>query len=300
MNKIVNGDAIEVMTLLETNSVDAIITSPPYYNLRDYKAKGQRGKEDTVELYVNNLCDVFDEAKRVLKKTGVLWLNIGDTYKNKGLLMVPERLAIEMVKRGWMLRQEVIWEKPCPQPTSNKDRFWTNHEKVFMFVQNKNYYFEQPRVPQKEVSLKRYLHKNKPTNRKDAGKVGFGFNYENQTKHFEKMAAKIGDNFDYEELVASGRCPTRPLFSVWKMSTANTKGFHFATFPEKLVETPLLASVPEGGLVLDPFNGSGTTCLVAKKNKRNYIGIDINPDYCEKARKRLDETTISEGNNKDA
>ena len=114
------------------------------------------------------------------------------------------------------------------------------------------------------------------------------------------MAAKIGDNFVYEELVASGRCPTRPLFSVWKMSTANTKGLHFATFPEKLVETPLLASVPEGGLVLDPFNGSGTTCLVAKKNKRNYIGIDINPDYCEKARKRLDETTISEGNNKDA
>ena len=134
LNKIHNEDCLSGIKKLNAKSIDMCVTSPPYYNLRDYKDIRQIGIEKSVEGFVNNLCDIFDEVSRVLKDEGVCWVNIGDSYRNKSLLQVPSKFEIEMVNRGWHLRNEIIWSKPNPQPISSKDRFWTSHEKLFMFV----------------------------------------------------------------------------------------------------------------------------------------------------------------------
>jgi len=130
------GDNITNLKNLDDSSVDLCVTSPPYYNLRDYQNAGQIGVENTVDDYVENLCKVFDEVYRVLKPTGSCWVNIADTYDKKRLLQVPSRFEIAMSDRKWYLRNEVIWNKPNPQPISSKDRFWSNHEKFFWFVKD--------------------------------------------------------------------------------------------------------------------------------------------------------------------
>jgi len=291
------GDNIEGMQKLPSESVDMCITSPPYYNQRDYKKQKQLGMEGTVSLFVENLCNVFDEVKRVLKKEGVCWVNIGDTYHNKVLLQVPSRFEIEMSKRGWKLRNEIIWSKPNPQPTSSKDRFWTNHEKLFMFVKDtKKYYFDQPRVPQAEISIRRMFSNNNIDKRKDretTEKEGFALSSQNQDKHYKQMREKSGiqKGFDYEELIKSGKCPTRPKFTVWDISTKGYKGAHFAVYPPDLIRDPIVSSSPPDGIVLDPFMGSGTTAIVALESDRRYLGYELNEDYLNLANERIAKTT---------
>ena len=199
------GDNVEILRSLPDDSVDMCITSPPYYQLRDYKNKNQIGSENTVEQFVKNLCDVFNEVHRVLKDTGSLWVNIADTYNNKRLLQVPSRFEIAMTDNGWHLRNEIIWNKPNPQPISSKDRFWSNHEKIFWFVKKtKGYYFDREHIllPQAEISVKRMFSKNHMSNRKDKNateKEGFSLNSKNQDKHYARMREELGieKGFDY-------------------------------------------------------------------------------------------------------
>ena len=293
LNTIHNEDSLEGLKKLPAKSIDMCVTSPPYYNLRDYKNVRQIGIEKSVEGFVKNLCDIFDEVRRVLKDEGVCWVNIGDSYRNKALLQVPSRFEIEMVQRGWHLRNEIIWSKPNPQPISAKDRFWTNHEKFFMFVKNpKKYYFNQPRVPQAEISIRRMFSKNHVDKRKDKDtteKEGFSLSSHRQDEHYKRMRDKmdISKDFDYEELVKSGNIPTRPKFTVWDVSSKGYKGAHFAVYPQELVTDPILSSSPEGGVVLDPFMGSGTTALVAMANSRNFIGFEVNMEYQKLALERI-------------
>ena len=293
INVIHNRECLEGMYALPEKSVDMCVTSPPYFNLRDYKSEKQIGTEKKAEQYINNLCDIFDGVSRVLKDEGVCWVNIGDTYKNKCLLQIPSRFEIEMTKRGWALRNEIIWSKPNPQPMSSKDRFWTSHEKMFMFVKNpKKYYFEQPRVPQAEISIRRMFSKNNTSKRKDhnAGdKEGFSLSGKRQDDHYKQMRENMGieKDFDYDELVRSGKAPTRPKFSVWDIATKSFRGAHFAVYPEELIQDPIISSCPPGGIVLDPFMGSGTTALVSLKNNRNYIGFELNEEYCKLAGERI-------------
>tara|TARA_B100000700_G_scaffold253416_1_gene285235 strand:+ start:1060 stop:1980 length:921 start_codon:yes stop_codon:yes gene_type:complete len=293
LNTIHNEDSLEGLKKLPANSVDMCVTSPPYYNLRDYKNVRQIGIEKSVEGFVSKLCDIFDEVRRVLKDEGVCWVNIGDSYRNKALLQVPSRFELEMVKRGWHLRNEIIWSKPNPQPISAKDRFWTNHEKFFMFVKNpKKYYFNQPRVPQAEISIRRMFSKNHVNKRKDKDtteKEGFALSSHRQDEHYKKMRENldISKDFDYDELVKSGKVPTRPKFTVWDVSSKGYRGAHFAVYPQELVTDPILSSSPPGGVVLDPFMGSGTTALVAIANERNFVGFEINPEYRQLALERI-------------
>jgi len=277
------GNCVERMQELPEGSVDMCITSPPYFNLRTYKDhEDQIGVEATPQEFVENLCNVFDQVKRVLKPEGVCWVNIGDTYKNKGLLQVPSRFEIEMTNRGWILRNEIIWSKPNPQPTSSKDRFWTNHEKVYMFVKNKKYYFDQPRVPQKEISIKRAFSKNHMDKRKDKGtsdKEGFSLSSENQEAHYVKM----------RERILAGEIPTRPKFTVWDITQKGYSGAHFAIYPVELLIDPIKSSCPEGGIVLDPFMGSGTTAVASLMHDRQYIGYDINQEYIDIANVRIND-----------
>lgn len=289
------GDNLFHLTNIPDNSVDMCVTSPPYYNLRDYKNSGQIGAENTVKDFVENLCKVFDEIHRILKPTGSCWVNIGDTYDKKKLLQVPSRFEIAMCDRGWHLRNEVIWSKPNPQPISSKDRFWGNHEKFFWFVKDvKKYYFNRDAilVPQAEISIRRMFSKNNMKKRKDfnaTSKEGFAISSSSQDKHYARMREEMGidKEFNYEELIKSGKCPTRPEFDTWNIPSVTYKGAHFAVYPPELIEKPILSCCPEQGIVIDPFMGSGTTGEVAKLNNRKYIGLELNPEYAILANERI-------------
>ena len=289
------GDNIFHLTNIPDASVDMCVTSPPYYNLRDYKNSNQIGAENTVSDFVENLCKVFDEVKRILKPTGSCWVNIGDTYDKKRLLQVPSRFEIAMCDRGWHLRNEIIWSKPNPQPISSKDRFWGNHEKFFWFVKDvKKYYFNRDPilVPQAEISIRRMFSKNNMDKRKDfnaSSKEGFAISSSSQDKHYARMRDEMGidKEFNYEELVKSGKCPTRPEFDTWDIPSVTYKGAHFAVYPPELIEKPILSCCPEQGIVIDPFMGSGTTGEVAKLNNRKYIGLELNTEYAILANERI-------------
>ena len=289
------GDNLFHLTNIPDNSVDMCVTSPPYYNLRDYKNSGQIGAENTVKDFVENLCKVFDEIHRILKPTGSCWVNIGDTYDKKRLLQVPSRFEIAMCDRGWHLRNEIIWSKPNPQPISSKDRFWGNHEKFFWFVKDvKKYYFNRDAilVPQAEISIRRMFSKNNMSKRKDfnaSDKEGFAISSNSQDKHYARMREEMGidKEFNYDELIKSGKCPTRPEFDTWNVPSVTYKGAHFAVYPPELIEKPILSCCPEQGIVIDPFMGSGTTGEVAKLNNRRYIGLELNPEYAILANERI-------------
>ena len=289
------GDNLFHLTNIPDNSVDMCVTSPPYYNLRDYKNSGQIGAENTVKDFVENLCKVFDEIHRILKPTGSCWVNIGDTYDKKRLLQVPSRFEIAMCDRGWHLRNEIIWSKPNPQPISSKDRFWGNHEKFFWFVKDvKKYYFNRDAilVPQAEISIRRMFSKNNMDKRKDfnaSSKEGFAISSNSQDKHYARMREEMGieKEFNYEDLIKSGKCPTRPEFDTWNVPSVTYKGAHFAVYPPELIEKPVLSCCPEQGIVIDPFMGSGTTGEVAKLNNRRYIGLELNPEYAILANERI-------------
>jgi DNA modification methylase len=300
LNKIYCGDAINVLENIPDKFIDCVVTSPPYWALRDYKVKGQLGLEKDFEDYINKLCDVFCRVKRVLKDEGTCWVNLGDTYysksgssflndkltsskrirklginraneirgmgllKEQNLTLIPFRFALEMQRRGWIIRNVIIWHKPNCMPCSAKNRFTVDFEYLFLFVKNRKYYFEQQREPHKTESLERI--KYKWNGHREPGSSYAGMD-------IKKMCHPLGRN---------KRC-------VWTISPSSFKGKHYATFPEKLIEIPIKAGCPENGIVLDPFIGSGTTGIVCKRFGRNFLGIDIKPEYCKIAQKRIEE-----------
>lgn len=304
-NKIICGDALHVLKKLPAESVDCVVTSPPYWALRDYGVKGQIGLEPGVEEYLEKLMSVFAEVWRVLKPSGTVWVNFGDTYANKtkgghrnkpqsniydslskratfpllktelaippkSLCLVPARFAVRMIERGWILRNEIIWHKPNTMPQSIKDRFTVDFEKIFFFVKNKKYYFRQQFEPLKSpVRLERRLLD--PDKR------------HKRTKSYWFSARPDISESARLKMLQKGRNKR----CVWRVGTVNFTGNHFAVYPAKLIETPIKAGCPSGGIVLDPFMGSGTTALAARKLGRNFIGIELNPEYVELARNRL-------------
>ena len=307
-NKILQGDALSTLKTLPNESVDMVMTSPPYWALRDYGVEGQLGLESTFQEYINKLCDIFDEVKRVLKKEGTCWVNMGDTYnsggnyrsqqdgqeegvishkhykntgfvktdkklqglKDKCLLQIPSRFAIEMTNRGWILRNELIWHKPNCMPSSAKDRFTVDFEKIFFFSKNKKYWFET----QHEDTGRKYKRTISINDKKVFG--GDGYAGKGKANREGRIIETCGRN---------KRC-------VWKITTKPFKEAHFAVYPPELCETPIKAGCPQGGIVLDPFFGAGTTGVVAKKLGRDYIGIELNPEYIKIAEKRLQEVLL--------
>lgn len=302
INKIYQGDALETLKTFPDKCIDMVITSPPYYGLRDYGVDGQIGVEPTFQEYIDKLCDIFDEVKRVLKDDGTCWVNIGDSYdgnkrgktdlkvseatkhsceglikktqlQNKCMLQIPARFAIEMTNRGWILRNEIIWCKPNAMPSSVKDRFSVDYEKLFFFSKSTKYYFKQQKEPMKTTDI------NPPRGSKGVmGQLNSGLR-----KQDLLGSDYTGFNARYnpqKDLMRNMRC-------VWNINTQPFKGHHFAVFPEKLVETPIKAGTKKGGVVLDIFMGSGTTGVVAKKLGRNYIGIELNEKYVSMAKKRI-------------
>lgn len=336
---IILGDCHQELAKLEANSIDCVITSPPYWGLRDYGVDGQLGLEPSYADYIEHLCSIFDEVRRVLKPTGTCWVNLGDTYGGsngagysptkwpklykdggqlagklkerastvpKCLLQIPARFAIAMIDRGWILRNEIIWYKPNAMPQSVKDRFTVDYEKIYFFTKSQKYYFEQEYEP-----------------------------------HI---------TFSSSSKMQGGRNKR----SVWAIPTKPFQEAHFAVFPEKLVEPMIKAGCPKlvcvkcgepqakimqhtsnydkresahqpnntstkvdstgwspptiehvgysdcgcgagykPGIVLDPFCGSGTTGVVAKKQNVKFTGIELNEDYVKLAAKRIANTTVN-------
>lgn len=296
---------MKVLKELPDESIDCVVTSPPYWALRDYGVKQQIGLESTIEEYLEKLLAVFAEVKRVLKPSGTCWVNFGDTYANKtkgghrnkpqgnmydsltkratfaklkteleipskSLCMIPSRFALKMIDQGWILRNEIIWHKPNAMPQSIKDRFSVDFEKLFFFVKSRKYYFRQQFEPLKnpERLKRRLLNPNKAHKQTDS--------------YWTSRNPQISEKRRSKMLVngRNKRC-------VWTIGTTNFEGNHFAVYPPKLVETPIKAGCPVGGIVLDPFLGSGTTAIVAKKLKRNFVGIELKSEYVRLARNRL-------------
>ncbi len=318
MSKILCGDALEKLRLLPSDSVQLCVTSPPYYGLRDYGVNGQMGNEESPAEYIENLTAVFNEVKRVLAPDGTLWLNIADSYagsskgawkrplserpnhkqlyccvpedaslkmpklwdgiKAKDMIGVPWMLAFALRENGWYLRSDIIWQKSNCLPEPVKDRPTKSYEHLFLLSKSPQYYYNGGAIaePLAESTVER--NKRAVSTR---GKYAHGLPDGKNQAIFKPRTHTNSDNM-------------RNKRDVWSISTNfyRSRG-HFAIFPEQLVEPCILAGCPNGGVVLDPFFGSGTTGAVAKRLGREYIGIDLNPDFCAMAQKRIDN--INEG-----
>jgi DNA modification methylase len=355
--QILLGDVFARLEELPDNSVDCIITSPPYWGLRDYGVEGQLGMEPTLGEHIEMMVRVFRELRRVLKPEGVVFLNYGDCYattpngraaadvkalksddrafqdkpfstiqgslKRKDLCMVPNRLAIALQDDGWWVRSEIIWAKPNPMPDSaGRYRPSTAHEKIFMLTKSANSYYdaEAVRMPSAASSIDRLsqdIESQGGSNRANGGRKSNGpmkafrgrSTYGRHTLGDAIPAKKRGarlehagfrdkwDNMTKSEQEANGRLlrnyepdlsPIVPP-EVWNIATAPFKEAHFATFPPALVAPCIMAGCPEGGLILDPFGGAGTTGLVADRMRRDAILIELNEEYAELAQRRINE-----------
>jgi DNA modification methylase len=309
MNKIEFGDCREIMRKWASEGIKAqtCVTSPPYYGLRDYGHDGQIGLEDTPEQYIEAMVEVFRCVWDVLKDDGTLWLNIGDSYynyrpgkgqalvkqtvansnqdlpqtcarrgnkldglKEKDLIGIPWMLAFALRADGWYLRQDIIWHKPNPMPESVQDRCTKSHEYIFLLTKSSKYYYDHD-------AIKEPL-KGEPQVR-DKNSEGYQANYAH------------GDRFSKGERVfgADGMANKR---SVWSVPVKPYHGAHFAVFPQELIEPCILAGAPAGGVVLDPFMGSGTTAQVAQNLGRQYLGCELNIDYEALQKKRLAQYSL--------
>lgn len=348
---LLQGDSREVLKTLPEGSVQCCVTSPPYFGLRDYGVAGQIGLEQTPDEYVAQLVAVFREVRRVLKKEGTLWLNLGDSYagsgkgpsgnfskdkgadkarnmweseraqhtsalvpeglKPKDLIGIPWRVAFALQADGWYLRQDIIWHKPNPMPESVKDRCTKSHEYIFLLSKSERYYFDQESIledcspgtharlsqdVQNQIGSDRVPGKTNG-NMKAVGRKSWKGSEFHTGKTGEHQLGRAQFNRKYDPGAGNKNNPSfdaamsimpekRNKRSVWIVNTAPYKGAHFATFPPALVAPMILAGCPAGGMVLDPFGGSGTTGEVSESLGRNSILIELNPVYIELQKKR--------------
>lgn len=347
-NAVLVGDALMRLRQLPSDSIDCVVTSPPYYGLRDYHAAGQIGLEESVHEWVDRLRVVFIEVKRVLKPTGSLWLNLGDSYSRhirlgappKGQLLGPERLLLMLTQGGWLCRNKVVWSKTNAMPTSIADRLNTTHDFVYFLVRSPRYFFD--------LDLIREPHTSSKVSKGSIKSL-------EATDHLGPLA--MGSNAGLAKAKAEGRAGHalgKNPGDVWRLSASSYKGAHFATFPPSLIEKPILATCPERvcqscgkawtrrsfvdrvssknrsdkqsrdphvrrynesysvirslgplvpcgcnaptrpGIVLDPFFGTGTVGEVALKHGRDFLGIELNPEYVKLAERRIAAVSTTE------
>ncbi len=276
-NTVFQGDALEQLALLPPEVVDVVVTSPPYYRQRDYRGESRQvGQEETPDEYVSRLVEIFAGCRRVLKDTGSLWLVIGDKYIKGEQLGMPWRVALAMKQDGWILRSDVIWHKPNAMPSATKTRPTTDHEYVFFLTKSKNYYYDVDAIREPHVTFSE-------KSRMRGGRKHFFQRDGTPEKGKNQGDCNLHDGRWDQAFHPKGRNKR----TVWSISLSKFRDAHFAVFPEELVKTCILATCPEGGVVLDPFLGSGTTAVVAEKLDRKYVGIDCVEEYCEMARRRL-------------
>lgn len=324
-NTIIQGDIRTIARQLPAQSVQCIVTSPPYWGLRDYGHPDQIGHEPTPEAYVQTMVDIFGELRRVLRDDGTLWLNLGDTYASstkgsggpskkqlsnagsryemsqrlitgltsKNLLGIPWRTALALQADGWILRSDIIWHKPNGMPESVTNRPTKSHEYIFLFSKSTQYYYDYEAIKEPAVDTGGGPFSDKYAEAQPAH--GGKSRYRSKRDSFKRSGSKrepaiLGQNYgthrpDREE--SEYDTTTRNKRSVWTVNTEPCQDAHFAVFPSALIEPCILAGCPPNGIVLDPFFGSGTVGEVCVKTGRNWLGVELNPDYIKIANKRV-------------
>ena len=295
INKIFNEPCLETLSRMPDKSIDCVITSPPYWQLRDYGYEGQWGLEPTFQEYLEHLWQLMDEIYRVLKDYGTCWINLGDTYGggnsgqggntgkhtienasikgtkfqkgikkplSKCLLLIPHRFAIGCIDRGWILRNDIIWAKRNGMPEPVTDRFTKKHEYIFFMTKSEKYYFDLDGIRDK--------HKHSKDKRNDGN------------RHEYKGDVKSQNN----EWIASNAVSFNPkgknpgsVSDFWDVTTKSSSDQHFASYNTDLIKKPILAGCPEGGIIYDPFMGTGTTAITALRANRNFIGSEMSTEY---------------------
>jgi DNA modification methylase len=336
INQTIIGDSLTVLKTLPDELVDCVVTSPPYWGLRDYGVEGQIGLEKTPEEYVAKIVEIFREVKRVLKKEGTCWLNLGDSYagsgkgqgeqagekqktnrewgksphdfgrqgetstvstlergrgfysgnglKPKDLVGIPWRCAFALQADGWWLRQDIVWSKPNPMPESVTDRCTKSHEYIFLLTKSAKYFYDNEAIKESAVWD---VDGNGTIARKERQKEGLKSN-PTEIKNGIRITYPNGKHKDGQQSPKTIN-GLRNKRSVWTVTTKPYAEAHFATFPEALIEPMILAGSPVGGIVLDPFMGSGTTGRVATKLNRNWLGIELNEAYGKLIEKRTNK-----------
>lgn len=359
LNRCHFGDVREVLRRMIADGVkvNTIVTSPPYWGLRDYGHPGQIGLEPTVHEFIDTMVEVFDLARQVLADDGTAWVNMGDSYvgnrgmawgpspsttdarsmtasrrrddepvprndvrvaglKSKDLVGQPWRLAFALQDAGWWLRQDIVWAKPNPMPESVRDRCTKAHEYIFLLSKSEKYYFDFEAFQEPVTGG---AHARRPSNG-----VGFGHGFDAEPKPRQKWktpdgwdtstgggghgsfhhagrekgrkvaeaGSRVKNNSSMDEALAT-MPEVRNRRSVWTVPTEAFKGAHFATYPTKLIEPCILAGAPAGGIVLDPFFGSGTTGQVAQQLGRQFVGIELNPEYAPLQAERLRQPSLN-------
>jgi site-specific DNA-methyltransferase (adenine-specific) len=319
-NRIVIGDALKLLQALPDASIDCVITSPPYFRLRDYDADGQIGLERHVDQWVEQLAEISEQVRRVLVPTGTFWLNLGDTYSSHpsqgaertSMLMAPERLALRLQNADWVIRNKIVWAKPNPVPSSIPDRLNCTYEVIYVLAKQPKYFFDLDaiRQPHRAATTSGRAAKERDAPRESwrgpNGMAATGL-------HALKARGRVGHPL--------GKNPG----DVWTIAPGGYRGAHHAIFPLALAERMIAAGSPEArctrcrlqwqrrviralggtatraalaptcncktsgepGLVLDPFMGSGTIALAAEKLGRDWLGIELNPDFANAARDRI-------------
>ena len=293
INKIYNEPCLETLKNMDDKSIDCVITSPPYWQLRDYGYDGQWGLEPTFQEYLEHLWEMMNEIYRVLKDEGTCWINLGDTYArgsrpkyanhnqtlrnnseeiiepntkpnyeglDKCLLLIPHRFAIGCIDRGWIVRNDIIWAKRNGMPESVTDRFTKKHEYIFLMAKSEKYYFDLDiiREKHKQVSIQRNNYKLS------------SYNEENASRNREMKAGEL--------LNEKGKNPGS-VSDFWDITTKGNSSKHYASYNMDLIKKPILAGCPEGGIIYDPFMGTGTTAIAAINSNRNFIGSEMSEEY---------------------
>jgi DNA modification methylase len=315
MNKIEFGDCRETMRrwASEGVKVQTCVTSPPYYGLRDYGHDGQIGLEETPKQYIEAMVEVFSCVRDVLKDDGTLWINIADSWAStaqgtfnspqkiagdsanvyanfrpnvglapKNMIGIPWRLAFALQDDGWILRQDIIWHKPNPFPESVKDRCTKSHEYIFLLSKKQKYFYDCDAIREPAIGE---FDKEYVSPKKDWADFG------------GRRSREVNNNGQSEGYAVQNTAPQAPengrnKRSVWTIPTKPYEGAHFAVFPTDLIEPCILAGAPVGGVVLDPFMGSGTTAQVAQSLGRQYLGCELNPEYAPLQKKRLAQQSL--------
>jgi len=258
------GDAVEQLCQLSDGSVDMVATSPPFYGLRDYGVDGQIGLEKTPEQWAARLVSVFQEVRRILRDEGTFWIEVGDTWVDKELIGAPWILSFALSNDGWKRRQEIIWEKPNAMPESTTDRPTRSHSTIFLFSKQPSYFYDA------DVLREPYIMDGRRITTVTGGSGS------EQHRNGERWPNPNGAN----------------ARSVWTIPTEPTPFAHFATWPQALVKRMILAGCPEGGTVLDPFAGSGTTLLAARALGRRSIGVELSEEYCKLISTRTQQLSL--------
>jgi DNA modification methylase len=269
---VITGDCREILTSLPDESVNCCVTSPPYYGLRSYLPKDhpdkdkEIGVENSADIYVSDLASIFREVKRVLRKDGTCWINLGDSYANKSLLGIPWSVALALRADGWYIRSDIIWHKPNPMPENISDRPTKSHEYLFFLTKSPRYYYDSAAVREPAVEPDRQRN--------------------------DRIGGATGHLVRHSLGGIMGASETRNRRSVWTINLEPFRGAHFSTFPSRLVKQCIKTGSPEGGTVLDPFGGSGTVGLVAATLGRNAVLIELHPSYSTMIKYRLSSIGI--------